>query len=99
MHPISSSTTRSSGTRGRCAASRSALIVSVHVGSADGNMMRRLRLARTAISLLVAPCAAYAQGIVPPGAGPITRAFGGTAVGIAQDVVGSLYWNPATLSF
>jgi long-chain fatty acid transport protein len=62
------------------------------------HVKKRFRLAAAAFAML-SPCRAHAQGIVPPGAGPITRAFGGTAVGVALDVVGSLYWNPATLSF
>jgi long-subunit fatty acid transport protein len=40
-----------------------------------------------------------AQGIVPPGAGPVLRSFGGTAIAAPLDGVGALYWNPATLSF
>jgi len=40
-----------------------------------------------------------AQGIVAPGAGPVLRSFGGTAIAAPLDGVGALYWNPATLSF
>jgi long-chain fatty acid transport protein len=43
--------------------------------------------------------ALLAQGIVPPGAGPILRSFGGTAIAAPLDGVGALYWNPATMSF
>jgi long-chain fatty acid transport protein len=42
---------------------------------------------------------ALAQGIVPPGAGPVLRSFGGTAIAAPLDAIGALYWNPATLSF
>src|SRR5882757_5907441 len=42
---------------------------------------------------------ARAQGIVAPGAGPVLRSFGGTAIAAPLDGIGALYWNPATLSF
>src|SRR5262249_4555578 len=62
-----------------------------------------LRLARSttlfALTLAVAGRNSRAQGIVPPGAGPVLRSFGGTAIAAPLDGVGALYWNPATLSF
>jgi long-subunit fatty acid transport protein len=51
-----------------------------------------------AVLLLIAQ-SAHGQGIIPPGAGPILRSFGGTAIAAPLDTIGSLYWNPATLSF
>jgi long-chain fatty acid transport protein len=58
----------------------------------------------TAVAFMVSSLAALchesrAQGIVAPGAGPILRSFGGTAIAAPLDAVGALYWNPATLSF
>ena len=65
-----------------------------------------MKLARARIpAMLIAamlsagPDVAPAQGIVAPGAGPVLRSFGGTAIAAPLDAVGSLYWNPATLSF
>jgi len=52
-----------------------------------------------AAMLSASPDVAPAQGIVAPGAGPILRSFGGTAIAAPLDAVGALYWNPATLSF
>ncbi len=52
-----------------------------------------------AAMLSASPDVAPAQGIVAPGAGPLLRSFGGTAIAAPLDAVGALYWNPATLSF
>ncbi|HEX4684921.1 MAG TPA: hypothetical protein VH277_19535, partial [Gemmatimonadaceae bacterium] len=66
-------------------------------------MKQGLRAAVLVASLLSLASAlvrdAHAQGIVAPGAGPILRSFGGTAIAAPLDAVGSLYWNPATMSF
>src|SRR5262245_14685403 len=59
---------------------------------------KRLQL-RIIVFLLVGGNGAHAQGIVAPGAGPILRSFGGTAIAAPLDGVGALYWNPATMSF
>jgi long-chain fatty acid transport protein len=72
------------------------------------NLMEMERLvsrARTIVvallvsSLIALSRDARAQGIVAPGAGPVLRSFGGTAIAAPLDAVGALYWNPATLSF
>jgi long-chain fatty acid transport protein len=52
-----------------------------------------------AAMLSASPDVAPAQGIVAPGAGPVLRSFGGTAIAAPLDAIGALYWNPATLSF
>src|SRR5215831_3636838 len=71
--------------------------------SAKARRSAPLRVARS-ITFIVPMLAAIgrysrAQGIVPPGAGPVLRRFGGTAIAAPLDAVGALYWNPATLSF
>ena len=52
-----------------------------------------------ALLVLWTSYAAQGQGLVLPGAGPIDRGFGGTAIAAPLDSVGALYWNPATISF
>src|SRR5688572_14951334 len=51
------------------------------------------------LGLLTAEQPAYSQfGPNLSGAGPINRSMGGTAVAAPIDAIGSLYWNPATIS-
>jgi long-chain fatty acid transport protein len=71
--------------------------------SAKTRRSTALRLARsiTLIASMLAAVGWYAraQGIVAPGAGPVLRSYGGTAIAAPLDGIGALYWNPATLSF
>lgn len=40
----------------------------------------------------------HAQGLIFPGAGPVSRSFGGATTAIPLDPAGAIYWNPATMS-
>lgn len=40
----------------------------------------------------------FGQGILVPSAGPVNQAMGGAGTAAPVDAIGSLYWNPATMS-
>lgn len=40
----------------------------------------------------------FAQGLIFPGAGPVSRSFGGATTAIPLDAAGAVYWNPATMN-
>lgn len=42
--------------------------------------------------------AAFGQGFVLPGVGPVNRSMGGASTAAPIDATGSLHWNPATIS-
>ena len=44
------------------------------------------------------PCQTYGQGIFLPAAGAVNRGMGGATTGTAIEAIGSMYWNPATIS-
>jgi long-chain fatty acid transport protein len=48
--------------------------------------------------LAVAPQWAIAQGIILPASGAVNRGMGGATTGAAIEAIGSMYWNPATIS-
>ena len=59
----------------------------------------RLRVDRDRLLLLLGGTVpTLGQGVVLSSAGPINRSMGGAAVAAPLDVMGSLYWNPATLA-
>jgi len=46
----------------------------------------------------VLPATALAQGMWLPAGGAVNRGMGGATTGAAIDAIGSMYWNPATIS-
>ncbi len=56
----------------------------------------------TAASLLLGSAAllanGFAQGIVLPAGGAVNRGMGGATTGTAIEALGSMYWNPATIT-
>ena len=62
-------------------------------------MRRTLLQIGTAYLLLCATSAAFAQGIVLPGVGPVNRSMGGAGVALPLDATGAIHWNPASISF
>lgn len=47
---------------------------------------------------LAVPSTLSAQGIYLQGSGAVNRGMGGATTGTAVDAIGSMYWNPATIS-
>lgn len=52
-----------------------------------------------AVALLcLVPWQAFGQGIFLPASGAVNRGMGGATTGTAIESIGSMYWNPATIS-
>jgi len=66
--------------------------VKMRLATMQCSMVSGLRsIALIASTLTAAGRYSRAQGIVPPGAGPVLRSFGGTAIAAPLDGVGALY--------
>ena len=65
---------------------------------------RKLAVTKTRLPILIclfslaAPLTAMAQGILLPCSGAVNRGMGGATTGAAIEAIGSMYWNPATIS-
>jgi long-chain fatty acid transport protein len=59
-----------------------------------------LRLVKTTLILTAClfPVQAFGQGIFLPAGGAVNRGMGGATTGTAIEAIGSMYWNPATIS-
>jgi long-chain fatty acid transport protein len=60
--------------------------------------LARLRIISTVLTCCLIPSAVYAQGIFLPAGGAVNRGMGGATTGTAIEAIGSMYWNPATIS-
>jgi len=62
-------------------------------------MLRILISAWIAVSVVVATAqVTFAQGAIVSAGGPVHRAMGGASTAAPVSAIGSLYWNPATIS-
>lgn len=50
------------------------------------------------VGMLLCTQSVVGQGIVLPAGGAVNRGMGGATTGAAIDAIGSMYWNPATIS-
>ena len=79
--------------------SRTGVTISFRIRPVNSRLQNRVYVAFSAILFAsILPGVCLGQGIFLPGSGAVNRGMGGATTGAAIEAVGSMYWNPSTIS-